>query len=403
MVSIDWQLFNVLVVDDDPFQRSIVAKLLGQLGINKVVSADDGHAAAVQLAKNFDLIFLDLNMPGMDGIEFLNVLAAHSSDPGLIFFSGEDVRLLEVAEELARGLSISVLGSVAKPISKENIVQLLEQRASQLTLRQPQVEQKELTEQEVLDGIEAGAIFMFYQPKVDTKTLALVGVEALLRWQTPQGQLIGPGAIIPVAERTGIIHQLTLAIFEASMIQLGGWLREGHNLSMSCNFSIPDLMQPNIVESLDAVLQLAAVPAEKVTLEITESRLPEDISKVMSSLTRLRLKGFEISIDDFGTGFSSMDQLRRFPFTELKIDQAFVTGAADKPAALAILESSIDLARRLNIRSVAEGIETEEDLSLCRRLGVDLAQGYYLSKPMAPLDVEAWMQTHNANLESDLS
>ena len=403
MVSIDWQLFNVLVVDDDPFQRSIVAKLLGQLGINKVVSADNGHAAAVQLAKNFDLIFLDLNMPGMDGIEFLNVLAAHSSDPGLIFFSGEDVRLLEVAEELARGLSISVLGSVAKPISKENIVQLLEQRASQLTLRQPQVEQKELTEQEVLDGIEAGAIFMFYQPKVDTKTLALVGVEALLRWQTPQGQLIGPGAIIPVAERTGIIHQLTLAIFEASMIQLGGWLREGHNLSMSCNFSIPDLMQPNIVESLDAVLQLAAVPAEKVTLEITESRLPEDISKVMSSLTRLRLKGFEISIDDFGTGFSSMEQLRRFPFTELKIDQAFVTGAADKPAALAILESSIDLARRLNIRSVAEGIETEEDLSLCRRLGVDLAQGYYLSKPMAPLDVEAWMQTHNANLESDLS
>ena len=403
MVSIDWQLFNVLVVDDDPFQRSIVAKLLGQLGINKVVSADDGHAAAVQLAKNFDLIFLDLNMPGMDGIEFLNVLAAHSSDPGLIFFSGEDVRLLEVAEELARGLSISVLGSVAKPISKENIVQLLEQRASQLTLRQPQVEQKELTEQEVLDGIEAGAIAMFYQPKVDTKTLALVGVEALLRWQTPEGPLIGPGAIIHVAERTGIIHQLTLAIFEASMIQLGGWLREGHNLSMSCNFSIPDLMQPNIVESLDAVLQLAAVPAEKVTLEITESRLPEDISKVMSSLTRLRLKGFEISIDDFGTGFSSMEQLRRFPFTELKIDQAFVTGAADKPAALAILESSIDLARRLNIRSVAEGIETEEDLSLCRRLGVDLAQGYYLSKPMAPLDVEAWMQTHNANLESDLS
>ena len=124
---------------------------------------------------------------------------------------------------------------------------------------------------------------------------------------------------------------------------------------------------------------------------------------MISPLTRLMLKGFEISIDDFGTGFSSMEQLRRFPFTELKIDQAFVTRAADKPAALAILESSIDLARRLNIRSVAEGIETEEDLSLCRRLGVDLAQGYYLSKPMGPLDVEAWMQTHNANLESDLS
>jgi len=115
------------------------------------------------------------------------------------------------------------------------------------------------------------------------------------------------------------------------------------------------------------------------------------------------LKGFEISINDFGMGFSSMEQLRRSPFTEPKIDQAFVIGAADKPAARAILEPSVDLARRLNIRSVAEGIETEEDLSLCRRLGVDLAQGYYLSKSMAPLNVEAWMRTHNANLESGLS
>jgi len=115
------------------------------------------------------------------------------------------------------------------------------------------------------------------------------------------------------------------------------------------------------------------------------------------------LKGFEISINDFGMGFSSMEQLRRSPFTEPKIDQAFVIGAADKPAARAILEPSVDLARRLNTRSVAEGIETEEDLSLCRRLGVDLAQGYYLSKPMAPLNVEAWMRTHNANLESGLS
>jgi len=139
------------------------------------------------------------------------------------------------------------------------------------------------------------------------------------------------------------------------MTQLGNWLKQGFELSMSCNFSIADLVQPEIVEMLDGVLAASGVSPDKVTLEVTESQLPEDVSKVLSALTRLRLRGYEISIDDFGTGFSSMEQLRRFPFTELKIDRAFVNGAEQKPSARAILESSVDLARRLNIRSVAEG------------------------------------------------
>ncbi|MFZ8974927.1 MAG: EAL domain-containing protein, partial [Pseudomonadales bacterium] len=112
-----------------------------------------------------------------------------------------------------------------------------------------------------------------------------------------------------------------------------------------------------------------------------------------SALTRLRLRGYEISIDDFGTGFSSMEQLRRFPFTELKIDRAFVNGAEQKPSARAILESSVDLARRLNIRSVAEGIETEADLNLCRGLGVDVAQGYYVSRPLSSNALEDWAKS----------
>jgi len=392
-VSADWQQFKVLVVDDDAFQRSIVSKLLKQLGITEIADAEDGKAAEAELAKGYDLLLLDLNMPGMDGIEFLNVLSAHSSSPSLIFFSGEDGRILEVAEELARDLSISVIGSIAKPVSKEKIQRLLEQTAPQMTQTTARLTQSELTEDEVRAGISGGAITMFYQPKVDAQTLALRGVESLLRWQTPEGALIGPGAVIPVAERTDLIQALTLGIFTVSMTQLGNWLKQGFELSMSCNFSIADLVKPEIVEMLDGVLAASGVPPDKVTLEVTESQLPEDVSKVLSALTRLRLRGYEISIDDFGTGFSSMEQLRRFPFTELKIDRAFVNGAEQKPSARAILESSVDLARRLNIRSVAEGIETEADLNLCRTLGVDVAQGYYVSRPMSSNALEDWAKS----------
>ncbi|MEJ6670055.1 MAG: EAL domain-containing response regulator [Pseudomonadales bacterium] len=389
-MSKEWKSLKILIVDDDSFQRTIVTKVLNLLGITDVASAADGRGAEARLAEPWDLLILDLNMPGMDGIEFLNVLADHALNPALIFFSGEDHRLLEVAEDLAKDLGIRVLGSISKPIDRSKIETLL-QRVELKTAPATQASaQSELSEAEIRTGITAGAIRLVYQPKVDAVSLDMIGVEALLRWETPEGQLLGPGAVVPVAERSGLMFELTQAIFRIAMNQLSQWCGLGYRWKVSCNFSVSDLTEPSVVSVLDDALTATSVPAELVILEVTESKLPEDVASVMSSLTRMRLKGCGISIDDFGTGFSSMEQLRRFPFTELKIDRAFVNGAHAKPSAKAIFESSVDLARRLGMSSVAEGVEDEADLALCRALGVDLIQGYYIARPMFPEAVVEW-------------
>ncbi|RPG55042.1 MAG: EAL domain-containing protein [Gammaproteobacteria bacterium TMED182] len=250
--------------------------------------------------------------------------------------------------------------------------------------------QDELSEAEIRDGISAGALRLVYQPKVDALTLDLVGAEALLRWETPDGRRLGPGAVIPVAERSDLMQSLTRAVFSMAMTQLRDWQQLGHRWKLSCNFSINDLMQPEVVADLERIISQAEAPADLVILEVSESKIAEDVASVLSALTRLRLKGFGISIDDFGTGFSSMEQLRKFPFTELKIDRAFVAGAQQKPSARAIFESSVNLAKLLGISSVAEGAEDAEDLALCRELGVDLIQGYFIAKPMPPEEFLAW-------------
>ncbi len=389
-MSNEWKSLKILLVDDDSFQRTIVTKVLNLLGVTQVASAADGHAAEVRLAEGWDLLILDLNMPGMDGIEFLNVLADHALNPALIFFSGEDLRLLEVAEDLARDLGIRVIGSISKPIDRSKLAALLDRVELKAAPQAQAFTQSELSEAEIRDGLAASAIRLVYQPKVDAVSLDMIGVEALLRWETPEGKLLGPGAVVPVAERTGLMFELTQAIFAIAMGQLSQWCQRGYRWKMSCNFSVSDLTEPSIVGVLEDALTSSGAPTELVILEVTESKLPEDVSRVMSSLTRMRLKGCGISIDDFGTGFSSMEQLRRFPFTELKIDRAFVSGAHSTPSAKAIFESSVDLARRLGMSSVAEGVEDEADLMLCQSLGVDLIQGYYIARPMFPEAVVEW-------------
>jgi len=196
-MSNEWKSLKILIVDDDSFQRTIVTKVLNLLGVTQVASAADGHAAELRLAEGWDLLILDLNMPGMDGIEFLNVLSDHALNPALIFFSGEDLRLLEVAEDLARDLGIRVIGSISKPIDRSKIEALLDRVELKTAPQAKTFVQSELSEAEIRAGLAADAIRLVYQPKVDAVSLDMVGVEALLRWETPDGTLLGPGAVVP--------------------------------------------------------------------------------------------------------------------------------------------------------------------------------------------------------------
>ncbi|HIG62218.1 MAG TPA: EAL domain-containing protein [Gammaproteobacteria bacterium] len=202
--------------------------------------------------------------------------------------------------------------------------------------------------------------------------------------------MLGPGSVVPIAEASGLIHVLTKEIFVTAVEQVAQWSAAGKNWKISCNFSIDDLASPDIVSFVEEMLASFKVSPEQIILEVTESKLAQDSSLILEQLTRIRLRGIGLSIDDFGTGFSSMEQLRKFPFTELKIDRAFVFGASSQPAAKAIFESSVELAHRMGMVAVAEGAETEEDLLLCRELKVDLIQGYLIARPMPAEQVVEW-------------
>ena len=193
-----------------------------------------------------------------------------------------------------------------------------------------------------------------------------------------------------IAEASGLINELTEQVFQKAMVQAGAWRAKGYDFSIAVNVSMHDLDRYDFPEFvIDSATSRGVDPAS-VVLEITESQIMSDVIKPLEILSRLRLKGIGLSIDDYGTGASSMQQLKRVPFTELKIDREFVTGACEDSAARAMLTSSIGLGKDLGLRVVAEGVETEAEWKLVARRGVDLVQGYYVARPMQSAQFEAW-------------
>ncbi|MEO8056699.1 MAG: EAL domain-containing protein [Burkholderiales bacterium] len=231
---------------------------------------------------------------------------------------------------------------------------------------------------------------LHYQPKVDLTTGAFVGTEALIRWNHPIHDLIYPDRFIGPAEELGAIDALTDWVLREAVQQLSRWHTGKLRIQMAVNVSVENLRSPSFVHRLSALVRGSCVSPQDLTLELTESRLMSPGPTPLESLVRLRLQRFGLSIDDFGTGHSSLAQLRDVPFTELKIDRGFVQGARDNRLIRPILEGSISIAKRMGLRSVAEGVETEDDWRLLRELGCEHAQGYFIGRPMPSKDIPAW-------------
>jgi diguanylate cyclase (GGDEF)-like protein len=239
-------------------------------------------------------------------------------------------------------------------------------------------------------------IVLHYQPKADLHTGAINGVEALARWQHPTQGLIPPDEFIPLAERTGIIRQLTWRILRQALEQNRRWADDGLVLHVAVNMSARCLLAANFAAEVMRQLEETGVPPERLVLELTESAVMFDPEREIVVLKTLHDHGIRLSVDDFGTGYSSMSYLKKLPVDELKIDRAFVTGMADDPSDAAIVRSSLELARNLNLKVVAEGVETEEVWRQLADLGCESAQGYFLSRPLPAGDFLAW---HNNRLQ----
>lgn len=366
--------------------------MLRGLGHTDVHEAENGEQATVLMRQHpgqFDVVFCDLMMPGRDGIETLRDVVENAREAAVVLMSGEDERVLSAAGDLAASHGLRVLGTLAKPVTAEQVRELL-LRAARPEMRMPDRVPVDVSPDDLERGIAAGEIFPVYQPKVSLGDRAFVGVEALARWRHVTLGLVSPDAFIPLAESHGLMSALTDQILRQSIAQCGGWRAEGLPLDVSINVSGEDFVRLDLPEDILAQARRAGIEPGRVVLEVTESRVASDATALLDITARLRLKGFGLSIDDFGTGFSSMAQLRRLPFTELKIDRQFVGGALNSGAARSILESSVDLARKLKLSIVVEGVETRAEWDLVTALGCDLAQGYFIGRPMPASDIAAW-------------
>ena len=384
---------KLLLVDDDYIMHRITSVMLNDLGVSQVINAMSGPAALdILKAQNdaIDVIICDLNMPDMDGVEFIRHLARRDYPGSLILTSGEDLRILKTVEKLAIEHGLQVLGVLEKPVTPTKLSELLDS-LDQIQQEGTLLVYDAITLPELEDAINNGELETYFQPKIDIASGRVVGVEALARWNHPVKGLIKPHSFISMAEDHGLISALTDTVCRKAMEYAARLKAMDCELNIAINLSVDSLKDLDWPEKITEVLRGYGLEASSISFEITESRLMEDASIALDILSRLSLKRFNLSIDDFGTGYSSMEQLQRIPFSEFKIDRAFVHGAGRDASALAILESSVLLAKKLNMTVVAEGVEDQQDWDVVAKVGCDQVQGYFVSRPLPFPQLLKWL------------
>jgi EAL domain-containing protein (putative c-di-GMP-specific phosphodiesterase class I) len=292
--------------------------------------------------------------------------------------------------DLGIARQLHIRGALEKPITRNALATVLKS-ASQVTPVNESESTPLLNADDLARGLRAGEIVAHFQPKVDIATRKIDGVETLVRWFHKDLGLIVPDRFIPLAESSRLIDELTETVFYQALRNAAGWKKLGMTMPVAINVSVHNLQRLDLPDWLFSTASSMGVELTQITIEVTESRLMENLTDALEILTRLSLQGVNLSIDDFGTGYASMEQLRRIPFNELKIDRSFVGRANQDPAAMAILESSVDLGKKLGMTLIAEGVESRSQWQMVEKLGCHKVQGFYVSKAMNGSDIPGWV------------
>ncbi len=399
---IEKSTIKILALDDETFMLKLLGRMLANLGYSQVTTSDNGRGALEWIDRpdsSPDVILLDLNMPEMDGVEFVRHLVERHYSGSLILISGEDERMLQTVEKLVLEHKISTLGYLRKPVKPEDLSALLEKWLPPCP-SEPRAAKKTYSADELRAAIINGELVNYYQPKVELASGKVVAVESLVRWHHPQDGVVFPDQFIGVAEKYGLIDELTRIVVSEAFAQAKIWQDNGLCLRVALNISMDNLASLEFADYVIAEASATGIAPEGIVLEVTESQLMKNLSAPLEILTRLCLKRFSLSIDDFGTGHSSLSQLRDIPFDELKVDQGFVHGAADNDTLRAICCASLSLARQMGMKTVAEGVESQADWDFLRSTSCDLAQGYFIAKPMPAGEISGWVSAWEANIEN---
>ena len=383
---------RMLLVDDERAAQTLTQRMLSNLGVTQVdavASAEEALERVIDVRTAPEVLLCDLELPGLDGVQFLRLLAERSIKTPLLLLADGDERLLGAASHLATCHGLRVLGALRKPVRPDALARALSNLDTipRGVHSETDVDGRHLGDDTLRDGIAEGIPELVYLPKVSLKDRDLLGVEALVRWP---GVSLDVEDLVHQVEALGLADALTELVLRKALAASGRWRAGGIHCGISVNVFAASLNRLDLPEHVIQAAAEEGVTPRDITLEVNEMRFQARSNASLEVLSRLRLHGVELAIDDFGTGTSTLERLRRVPFSEIKVDRTFVASAAEDRTSRAILESSVALARRIGIRVVAEGVSDERTWDLVTKLGFDAAQGYFVSPPLKDVALADW-------------
>lgn len=406
---------KLLILDDDPLAGQTIQSIAEFAGFD--VHFLMAPAPFFEQIEEWqpDFIALDLIMPEMDGVLVIEELAARQCQARLIITSGVGNRVLDAAARAAREHGLNMQGILAKPFTPAALRSLLSRPCENGKPAPRTASDRTLPDARRLEeALAAQRLQVYLQPKVSCNSHRLHGFEALVRWQEPDLGSVPPDLFIPLAERKGLIGTLTRQVVDQLLTWLAARLPGTDTctspeamdrcslisgLRLAINISAASMPDTELFDWIEQRCREHGIPPQHIVLELTETSAMEDATASLNLLTRLRVKGFQLSIDDFGTGFSSMLQLVRLPFSEIKVDKSFVLTALQSQESRSVIKSIVDLGHSLGLQTTAEGIEDEETLNYLCQAGCDLAQGFYIARPMPLAEVDAWLDQYLIDYE----
>lgn len=382
-------MMNLLVIDDEPDFAGFIVDVAAGLGQKALVTHD---ATDLSLIDDFkpDCISLDLNMPEIDGIETIRHLAERAFPGSLILISGFNERVLQAASTLAQAHGLEVCGLLSKPAKVEDLEKLLSKAATKLKQARNVGPVANFDNIDVNAALEKGELAPFFQPKLKVRSGAIAGAEALIRWQHPERGVLAPGAFLPAVTDTDLMDRITMSMLEKALVAQKGWAEQGIDVPVAVNFEATSFNQLDLPERITEVVERVGVALDALVVEVTETSVIRNLTSSLDVLSRVCIRGIKLSIDDFGTGHSTFDQLRTIPFSQIKIDRSFVQEMEKNTDAQAIVRSMIELAARLKMGCVAEGIETRRQYDMLRAFGCHEGQGYFFARPMPSQLLNRW-------------
>ena len=371
----------LLAFDDDQEIVETICAIGVRAGFRTASSTVSDRLRELVESSKPDVVVLDLQMPGVDGVSALRYLADINCSAKIFLVTGMDERTIASAEQYGLRRGLSVFGTLQKPFDPDELLAKFERAHAAI---------RPLTPADLEQAIENGELVVHYQPiirRFADNTWDVAAVEALLRWNHPVRGLLTPDSFLSMGEAHGLSRAMTDFVLQRGIEQLKGWQAQRIRVGLRVNVSailIADLAFP---DRLERMLVEQSLDPEALSLEITETGMLEQTPDAFDILTRLRIKNIGLAIDDFGIGYSSLTQLFRMPFNEMKIDKSLVGRIIDSKEASIMVDALVSLAHKLNLTVCAEGVENRATLEELGRFGADMAQGYFISVPVSPAEI----------------